>query len=291
MHLEHIYRYPIKSMAGQRQAQCELGITGVPGDRVWALRDLERNNFKTGKRHAALMGCEAQLLAEPDPTQPSPQVQIKLPNGTLLDSKDPSVDAQLSEFLSSPVSLMPLRPASDLEHYRRQPASADDPMNDLRTVFARTESEPLPDLSSFPKELFEYESPPGTYFDAYPILLMSRASLSSLAASQPNSDFSEDRFRPTLLVDVPDATERTPSEQGFPENAWVGKTLKIGGAKLSVEMRCPRCIMTTHGFASLAKDPSIMRTLVQQNGGDLGVYARVIEPGPIAEGDQIQVIS
>jgi len=286
MHLEHIYRYPVKSMGGQRQAQCELGTSGVPGDRVWALRDLERNNFKTGKRHAALMGCDAQLLNEPSANQPSPQVQIGLPNGTSLNSQDANASAQLSEFLGSPVSLMALRPASDLDHYRRQAPVEVDPLSDSLAVFARTHAEPLPDLSGFPKELFEYESPLGTYFDAYPILLLSRASLASLATSQPSSDFALARFRPTLLVDGGDA-----STQAFPEDAWVGKTLQIGAAQLAVEIRCPRCIMTTHGFAQLAKDPSIMRTLVQQHGGDLGVYAKVIKPGAIAEGDQIQVIS
>lgn len=286
MHLEQIIRYPVKSMGGQRQAQCELSQTGVPGDRVWALRDLERNNFKTGKRYGTLMGCAAQLLAEPDTNQPSPEVQLELSNGASISSQDSEVDAKLSEFLGSPVSLMALRPASDLDHYRRQPPTAEDPMSDARAVFARTQGEPMPDLSSFPKELFEYESPLGTYFDAYPILLMSRAGLASLAAAQPNSDFDLTRFRPTLLVDG--AGETT---EAFPEDAWVGKKLKIGNAVLSVEVRCPRCIMTTHGFAKLAKDPSIMRTLVQQHGGDLGVYAKVVEPGSIAEGDQIQVIS
>lgn len=286
MHLEHIYRYPVKSMGGQRQKQCELGTAGVPGDRVWALRDLERNNFKTGKRYGALMGCTAELQTEPNANQPSPAVQIGLTNGVQLSSQDVITDRQLSEFLGSPVSLMALQPASNLEHYRRQTPSTDDPLSDPRAIFARTPSEPLPDFSSFPKELFEFESPVGTYFDAYPILLLSRASLACLATTAPNSDFALARFRPTLLVD-----DELQHDDIFPEDAWVGKTLKIGDAVLAVEMRCPRCIMTTHGFAELPKDTSIMRTLVQRHGGDLGVYAKVLEPGAIAEGDQIQVIS
>lgn len=286
MHLEHIYRYPVKSMGGQRQHQCELGSSGVPGDRVWALRDLERNNFKTGKRYAALMGCTAQLLAEPNANLASPQVQIELPNGVQLSSQDRTTDSQLSEFLGSPVSLKALQPASNLEHYRRQPPSADDPLSDARAIFARTKTEPLPDLSGFPKELFEYESPLGTYFDAYPILLLSRASLACLATTQPNSDFALARFRPTLLIDG-----EAQATDNFPEDSWVGKNLKIGDAVVAVEMRCPRCIMTTHGFADLPKDPSIMRTLVQRHGGDLGVYAKVLQPGAIAEGDEIQVLS
>lgn len=286
MYLEHIYRYPVKSMGGHRQATCELTSNGVPGDRVWALRDLERNNFKTGKRYADLMGCTAQLLAEPNAQLPSPEVQIDLPNGSKLRSADSESNRALSDYLGSPVRLMALQPASNLEHYRRQAPNPDDPQSNPRTVFARTDSEPLPDLSGFPKELFEYESPLGTYFDAYPILLLSRASLASLAQAAPSSDFALARFRPTLLVDGD-----TSAGKAFPEDDWVGKTLKIGGALLAVEIACPRCIMTTHGFGSLAKDPSIMRTLVKHHGGNLGVYAKVVQPGAIAEGDQIEVLS
>lgn len=286
MHLENIYRYPVKSMGGHRQSACELTTNGVPGDRVWALRDLERNNFKTGKRYAGLMGCTAQLLAEPSTALPSPEVQIELPNGSQLHSADSGANRELSDFLGSPVRLMALQPASNVEHYRRQAPNPDDPQSDPRAVFARTDSEPLPDLSGFPKELFEYESPLGTYFDAYPILLLSRASMASLAKVAPSSEFALARFRPTLLVDG----EATAGNQ-FPEDAWVGKTLKIGEALLAVEIACPRCIMTTHGFGSLAKDPSIMRTLVKHHGGNLGVYAKVVQPGAIAEGDQIEVLS
>lgn len=34
-----IWRYPVKSMAGERLRETSIGARGLPGDRAWALRD------------------------------------------------------------------------------------------------------------------------------------------------------------------------------------------------------------------------------------------------------------
>ena len=65
----------------------------------------------------------------------------------------------------------------------------------------------------FPEELFIYESSLGTYFDAFPILLMSQSSLdyfqTAMGEVGANSQFDTRRFRPNILVETP--------ESGFPE--------------------------------------------------------------------------
>ena len=112
---------------------------------------------------------------------------------------------------------------------------------------------------------------------------MTKASLESLSAARPGSRFDARRFRPNLLLDSTEAS-------GFPENDWVGKRLRVGEAIFRVAMECPRCVMTTHGFADLPEDPGIMRTLVKENGGNVGVYCAIESPGTIREGDGIELI-
>ena len=62
-----------------------------------------------------------------------------------------------------------------------------------------------------------------------------------------------------------------------------------GEALVDVVMACPRCVMTTHGFGDLAKDPSIMRALVREAGGNLGVYAKPRKPGRVRAGDEVRI--
>ena len=276
-----IYRYPVKSMGGDTLQQTNLTTNGIPGDRCWTLKDEERGGIKGGKRFPHLMSMHATLEQEPDEQTPSPPVTIRLPDGQQGRSQDNRINQLLSDAVGAPVSLWPLLPADQLEHYKRPPNPENfDQKAYFREVFARTEDEPLPDLSGFPAELFIYESSPGTYFDAYPLLLMTNASLEALQATDSDSVFDVQRFRPNIVLDT--------QEQGFVENNWVGRRMQLGTAILTIEAICPRCVMTTHGFANLPKDPKVMRHLVKHNDGNLGVYASVTTPGRIKTGDVVE---
>jgi len=285
MQLSEIHRYPMKSLLGERLQQATVGPNGILGDRVWALRDEQRGELTGGKRFAALMDMRARFVASPGSSQPSAAVEIRA-RDRVLNSSDHDINDALSELLQHPVSLWPLLPSEQEAHYRRgTPPPGTDPERVMREVFARTEDEPLPDISHFPAVLTTHHSQPGTYFDAFPLLIISRSALSELEglarAAGSGSVFDMRRFRPNLVIDTHD--------QGFVEDTWVGRHLRIGDTLVKIEMPCLRCNMTTHAFADLPKDPKIMRSLVKHNNGQLGVYASVVEAGQIIEGCEIEI--
>jgi hypothetical protein len=282
-----IYRYPVKSMQGERMTSTSLTTAGIPGDRAWALKDEVRGGLTGAKKFPRLMSMTARFVREPDAATRSPEVCIGDGNDLDVSSASGDVDTRLSEALEHPVSLWPLLPADQVDHYRREPApQGSDRQAALRELFGRTEDEPLPDLSRFPSVLATHHSAPGSYFDAYPLLIMTRSSLAAMARSAAESgieaNFDVRRFRPNLLLEA--------DEEGFLENAWEGRTLRIGDAEVAVEMPCPRCIMTTHGFLELPRDPRIMRALVRHNGGNLGAYASVLRAGRIEVGDDVHFL-
>jgi len=282
--LKEIRRYPIKSMEGELLDTVDVSVRGLPGDRAWAVRDEIRGGIRGAKKIAALMELRARYTSPPAAEGSSP-AEITLPDGSQVGTGDEDVSERVSKALDHTVTLWPLLPAENLDHYRRV---IDDPENietELRNMFARNADEALPDLGAFPPELTEFESLPGTYFDAFPILIMTQAGLDTHQTRTPDSVFDVRRFRPNLLI-----SDTSSSAAPFPEFEWTGRSLRIGEAVFKIEIDCPRCVMTTHGFSDLPKDPKIMRALVKESGGNLGVYASIETPGRIQIGDTAELI-
>jgi uncharacterized protein YcbX len=271
----HIYRYPVKSMMGETLSEADIGEAGIPGDRGWAVRDEKRGGIRGGKKIPQLMTLSAQSGAAAP--------LITAPDGDSASASTEGINEWLSGKLNHPVTLWPLLPADQLDHYRRGAPDTEDFEQELRAVFGRLPDEPLPDLAGF-EELLEFESPPGTYFDAFPISIMSQQSLNTMNQLEGESRFDVRRFRPNLLVDIPD------TDHPFPEQAWVGKTLSIGSVTLKIDMTCPRCAMTTHGFDDLPRDTEVMRKLVANSEGNLGIYASVVKTGKVTAGDAVSVV-
>ena len=271
-------------MGGERLDRCEVGPRGLFGDRRWALRDEQAGEIRGGKNIPGLMLCRARYLEEPAHGR-IPHVEISLPDGATLRSDDPRAQDVLSEFLGRRVTLWPLQPDCDREHYRRSRSMNDEALQ--RDFLSREPDEPLPDLSSVPppviEDLFEFTSSPGTYFDFYPLHLLTTATLEGLRSFNPDAVLDVRRFRPNFLIETPD------NSRGFVEFDWCGKALRIGDAEVKCEIPVPRCGMTTHEQPGLPKDPSILRTIVRQVDQNIGIYASPARHGSIRTGDPAEL--
>ena len=109
-----------------------------------------------------------------------------------------------------------------------------------------------------------------------PIHLLTTASLARLKALHPDGNPDSRRFRPNILVDMPEV------EGIFPETEWIGRRLAIGDLEVTVVEPCRRC-----GFTILAQDcfdfdPNILRNLVRHNDRNIGVYCTVDRPATVA---------
>jgi uncharacterized protein len=115
-------------------------------------------------------------------------------------------------------------------------------------------------------------------FDTMPLSLLSSQTLDGLGRCV-GARLAAGRFRPNLLVDVPGGD--------FPEDAWVGRVLRIGGLRLRVDQRDKRCVMVTIDPVTLNRDPAILRAIARERDARLGVYGSTVEPGQIEIGDPV----
>jgi hypothetical protein len=131
----------------------------------------------------------------------------------------------------------------------------------------------------------------GTFFDYAPLHLITEASMASFAAVAAGSVVAVDRFRPNLVLASPDSA-------GYPENHWVGRTLRVGtDVLIEVTDPCPRCVMITLEQKDLPADAGLLKVLAQENMQEvpvltgrhpsLGAYAFVKRGGKVHVGDSV----
>jgi uncharacterized protein YcbX len=282
--IRELWRYPVKSMGGERLDACRLAAGGIAGDRSWAVRDEAAVEIRGGKKLPMLLGCSARSLCEPEAGR-SVAAEITFPDGGTLRTDSPGVSEKISQLAGRKLTLCPLHPADDLDHYRRGLPDNPDMMAELRQIFGRLEDEPLPDLSVFPQELFEFSSPVGTYFDAFPLHFVTTATLEEMARRAPASIFDTRRFRPNFVIETTQA-----AGSGLVEAGWAGSDLRIGEATIRATMPTVRCSMITQPQGDLPKDPGVLRAVVKEAAQNLGSYAIVVTEGTVRPGDEVVLL-
>jgi uncharacterized protein len=278
--VKEIWRYPVKSMAGERMQRANVSARGIYGDRGWAIRDEKAGEIRNARKLPALLHCTAVYLREPN-ADDAPPAQITLPDGTTFRSDSAEAGEKLSELLGRRVSIWPIQPPSERDFLKRGAPDNPDMMAELRQVFGRLENEPLPDLSTLPPQILRFTSPFGTFFDAFPFNVLTTASLSAMSSHNPAADFDSRRFRPNVLVETKSGIE------GLVEAEWSGRTLRIGTTRIKIEMPTVRCVIPTLDQPGVKKDPSVLRTIVRDAAQNLGAYATIAAGGTIAIGDEV----
>ncbi len=282
--VRELWRYPVKSMGGERIQATTIGELGIFGDRGWVVRDETTGRFGTAKRIPGLFMMSARYVWEPEGDE-SPAAEITLPDGWKVRSDNPKSAERVGEALGREVTLWPRHPAGDLDFYKTPKSTSTDPVGDARIILGLEGDEAFPKgLSTLPGEIRTYMAPPGTYVDAFPVMLVTSASLATLHAALGETSADIRRFRPNLVIDTPEGTS------GFPEFAWAGKKIRVGGAVLEAVAPCVRCAMITHPQPGLDRDTPLMRYLARETEHNLGLYLRVVQAGPVSVGDTVEVV-
>jgi uncharacterized protein YcbX len=287
VHIDALYRFPVKSMLGERVEQASVTGRGLLGDRAYAVVDPADGTVASAKhprKWGALLGLSARFASEPVPGSPAPVVLITMPDGTELSSDAPATDAALSDLLGRPVRLTSEVPAGS--RFEEQWPAIDglapaEFIEGTTHAFEGDERVSVIDLGQM--------APPGTFFDLAALHLLTRATLDELTGLGNGSDFDALRYRPNVLV--------AGTEPGFAEDGWVGRSICLGdSARAGVAMLTMRCVMTTLAQGDLAEDRGTLRTIARHHRREIpglgtwacaGVYADVTGEGVVRTGDPV----
>jgi uncharacterized protein YcbX len=284
-----LWRYPVKSLGGERLEDAQLGERGVLGDRLWAVRDLGRDVTASARQLPVLLTATARYPGPvPSDAGPGnvPEVEITFPDGTVLSSSDDGVHAKLSELAGRDVRLTALPPAEDTSLHKLTPAERSETRSPawLRAAFGVADDEKLPDLSmvrvSDLVNFTRYSTPPGMFVDLAPVHVMTKTSLATIGA-EIGSELDVRRFRPNVLLALDDP------DDGLPESHWTGARLAVGEAVLDVMMPTVRCVVPSRAQPGLEVDRRITKAVAVRAQRCLGAYCGVDSGGTIRVGDPV----
>src|SRR3989449_9299856 len=195
-----LWRYPVKSMLGEELDAVYLSEGGIVGDRAYALRDRETGKVASAKHPKLwpnLLGCRAEFVESPRPGDELPPARIELADGNSVMSDAADVDAVLSRFFGRDVELA--RAAQngytidqyhpDLENY--DPDGHRDEVVEAQLGAAFFNERGLP--SAVPEDSF---------FDLFPLSVLTTSSLDQLGELEPQSRFDARRFRMNVIVET-----------------------------------------------------------------------------------------
>lgn len=224
--LVELWRFPVKSMAGERLTSVEVDERGLVGDREWAVYD-EEGRLASGKRTNRFRRMDEVFTLSARTV--GDHVEVLLPDGRQVVAGEGPADLALSDHFGEEVELAP---EADIAHQ-----------------------------------------------DAGQVSLVGTATLRELGTMCGLDEPVDPRhLRANLVVET---------AEPFEEEGWVGREVRAGQVVLRLVERIERCRMVDLEQVGLPALGGLLKVVGAERDLCAGVYADVVEPGAIAEGDQL----
>ena len=255
--VESLWRYPVKSMRGERLTEAFIGFSGVYGDRLFAVR-----NASAPKGFPYLTGREEAEMLLYHPRFRHPGRAAMPPNLTEAERIGPGltpVYAYLEDLIL------------DVESPSGKVLAIDDPAL-------------LEMLGKADRRTLTVQRSDRAMTDCRPISLFAVQTARQIG-EEIGVDISKRRFRANIYVDLQSAA-------GFGEDALVGRRLRVGAkAEISILERDPRCKMISIDPDTAEQNPEVLKKISRAHEGTAGVYGAVLVEGLVRIGDYIELVT
>jgi uncharacterized protein YcbX len=252
VHVVELWRHPVKSLQGESVDDAVVEESGLAGDRRWGIVDRATGMVLTARRVPSL------LLASARRTDAG--VEVTLPDGDVVDGPSGDADEVLSRWIGRPVALVPAE------------------------SFGAGVGEFFEDATDDGSTVLSWTMPPGRFVDALPLLVITTASLRQGRSLHPDGAWETRRFRPNIVVD---ADVDDDGWEGWVEDAWCGRTLRVRDAAVQPVVPCERCTMVTRPQPGLDRDLDVFKVLARHHAKTFGAWTMVQTPGAVRVGDAV----
>ena len=254
--VESLWRYPVKSMRGEELDEIFAGYPGVYGDRVFAFTSsLSPKGFPffTGRDQRQMIRYRARFRNPEKAARPINLAEAESSGANPISANASELMIEVETPDGKTIAI------DDVALFDNLRANIDGKheLKLLRSNKAMTDCRPL--------SIFAVQS-------------------AKKLGEETGTNVDKRRFRANVYVDLTNA-------DGFAEDQFVGKTLRIGSkVVVSVLERDPRCMMITLDPDTAEKTPAILKQVAQAHEGMAGVYGAVLMEGMIRKGDSVELI-
>ncbi|MBP9087888.1 MAG: MOSC domain-containing protein [Kofleriaceae bacterium] len=249
--IREIWRYPIKSLGGERLGDAEVEQR-IVGDREFGVFDAASGKLLSAKSVAALLTLRARWN--------DGQTQLSV-SEDWLSAQSPAGVAALCAAVGRPVSLRRVSP-DDISHIDME----------------------VDDGVERAAQLATFETQPGMLFDSRsPLHLVSRATLESLGRDHQPGAADVRRYRPNLVVD---GIAALAEDAWVGRSVMLGTVMATVRCKTE---RC--VLTSRRQPAGVDEDRSLLRFLNSQRGFCVGIYLQIERPGRFAVGDAVTLLA